>query len=56
MNEDFFEQQRRRIDAEIAEDLKRIDSVMKVVCYAAFPLVLAFSALILAIAYRTLFQ
>jgi|LakMenEpi03Aug12_release.lakeMendotaPanAssembly.Ray.scaffolds.fasta_scaffold217118_3 hypothetical protein len=56
MNDDYFEQQRRRLDAEIAEDLRRIDSVMKVVCYAAAPMILAFTALLLALAYRTIVQ
>jgi hypothetical protein len=56
MNDDFFEQERRRLDAQIAEELKRIDSVMKVVCYAAFPVVFVFAALLIAIAYRTAAQ
>ncbi len=56
MNDDYFEQQRRRLDAEIAEELKRMDTVMKVVCYAAAPMILAFTALLLALAYRTIAQ
>ena len=56
MNDDYFEQHLRRLDAEAAEDLKRIDSAMKVVCYAAAPMILAFTALVLALAYRTIVQ